>query len=449
MEKIKTQTLFELAKKQGIEEIEVYIGESKSFNVRVYKGKVEHFALEENRGLSARGISNGSMGYIYTENLKAIDREKLISALKENAEIMEASEKEEIHFDNKKCKSIELKNSAIEKISEEEKIAFALEMERSAFSIDRKIDAVNYCLFGESSGGRMIMNSKGLDLCEENNIAYAFLSVIAKEGEKVKTGSAYTVSSRFEDFNAESLAKEAASKALLQLEAESMASGPQKTLLSNEVSADLLQAFSSAFSAENVQRNLSMLKGRLGGNIGVKDLTIIDDPLLLNKAGSRSFDDEGTCTSKKYVIKNGVLKTFLHNKKTGKKAGVSSTGNAFKASYKSPVSIAPTNFFISPGTFSLSQAMESMKDGVYITDVQGLHAGLNVVSGDFSLSASGFVVRGGKMAEAVHQITLAGNYFDMLMDIEGICKDLKFIMPGSGHVGSPSILIGKLDISGE
>lgn len=449
MEKYKTHALFELAQKQGIEEMEIYIGETKSFNVRVYDGKVEHFALEENRGLSARGISNGSMGYIYTENLKGIDRENLISGLKENADIMEASEKEEIHFDNETCCSMELKNSAIEKIAEEEKIEFALEMEKKAFSIDERIEAVNYCLFGESSGGRMIVNSKGLDLCEEKNIAFAFLSVVAKAGGAVKTGSAYTVSNEFGDFDAESLAKEAARKALDQLEAKTMASGPQKTLLSNEVSADLLQAFSSAFSAENVQRNLSLLKGRLGQTVGVEDLTITDDPFLQNKAGSRNFDDEGTCTLKKNVIENGILRTFLHNKKTAKKEGLPSTGNAYKGSYKSPVSIAPTNFFISPGTVSISEAMENMGAGVYITDVQGLHAGLNAVSGDFSLSASGFAVRGGKMAEAVHQITVAGNYFDMLTDIEAICSDIKFIMPGSGQVGSPSILIGKLDISGE
>ncbi len=449
MKKFKTQGLFELAQKQGIDEIEIYIGESKSFNVKVYGGKVEHFGIEENRGLSARGTCKESMGYIYTENLNGIDREKLILGLKENADIMEASEKEEIHFDNEKCNSMELKNTAIEEISEEDKIAFALEMEKKAFSIDKRIESVNYCLFGESSGGRRIMNSKGLDLCEEKNIAFAFISVVAKEDGKIKTGSSYTVSNEFKDFNAESLAEEASRKAIDQLQAKTMASGPQKTLFSNEVSADLLQAFSSVFSGENVQRNLSMLKGRVGETIGAKNLTIIDDPLMSNKAGSRNFDDEGTCTFKKNVVENGMLKTFLHNKKTGKKEGVPSTGNAFKGSYKSPVSIAPTNFFISPGPLSLSEAMANMGEGVYITDVQGLHAGLNAVSGDFSLSASGFAVRGGKKAEAVHQITVAGNYFDMLMDIEDICSDLKFIMPGSGHVGSPSILIGKLDISGE
>jgi len=449
MEKFKTEALFELAQKQGIEEIEIYVGESKSFNVRVYDARVEHFALEENRGLSARGISENSMGYIYTENLNGIRLEELISGVKENADIMEASEKEEIHFDNEKCGKMELKNTDLEKITEEEKIAFALDMEKKAFSIDERIEAVNYCLYGESSGGRMIMNSKGLDLSEEKNIAFAFISVVAKEDGKVKTGSAYTVSNEFGDFDAEALAKEAARKALDQLEAKTMASGSRKTLLSNEVSADLLQAFSSAFSAENVQRNLSLLKGRLGERVGSENLAIIDDPLLPNKAGSRNFDDEGTCTFKKNVIENGILKTFLHNKKTGKKEGLASTGNAFKGSYKSPVSIAPTNFFISPGTFSISEAVENMGGGMYITDVQGLHAGLNSVSGDFSLSASGFAVRGGKIEEAVHQITVAGNYFDMLMDIECICSDLKFIMPGSGHVGSPSILIGKLDISGE
>ena len=449
MKKIKTEALFELAKDKNIKDIEVYFGDSKSFNVRVSDGKVEHLSIEENSGLSVRGIYKKSMGYIYTEKLNELNAEELVAALMENAEIMEASEKEEIHFDNKNCKSLELKNLDLEEVSEKEKIDLALEMEKNAFLVDKRIEAVDYCMFGESLDGRMIKNSKGLDLYEEKNIAFAYISTVAREGETVKTGSAYMVSNRFNDFDALSLAEEAAGKAIEQLGAKSIASKSMKTLLSNEVSASLLQAFSSVFSGENVQRNLSLLKGKIGESIGVKNLAIIDDPFLCNKAGSRKFDDEGTCTLRKNVVEYGVLKTFLHNKKTGGKEGVLSTGNAYKASYKSPVSIAPTNFFISPGSVSLDEVIDEMVEGLYITDVQGLHAGLNAVSGDFSLSATGFVVCEGKKTDAVHQITIAGNFFEMLMDIETICSDLKFIMPGSGHFGSPSILIGKLDISGE
>ena len=449
MKKLKTEDLFELAKEKKIKDIETYFGDSKSYSVMVSDGKVENLSIEENSGLSVRGIYKNSMGYVYTENLNNLNPEELIAGIKENAEIMEASEKEEIHFNKDICKELNLKNPKLENVSEKEKQELVLEMEKKTFSVDDRIEAVDYCIYGESLARRAIKNSNGIDLFEEKNIAYAYVSTVAREGEDVKSASAYMVSNRFEDFDASSLAKEAAEKALEQLGAKSMASGEMKTLLSNEVSASLLQAFAPVFSGENVQRNLSLLKGKIGEIVGDEKLSIVDDPFMENKAGSRKFDDEGTCTLKKDVVKNGLLMTFLHNKKTGGKDGLSSTGNAYKASYKSPVSIAPTNFFIRPGLNSLEEAMDKMETGIYITDVQGLHAGLNSVSGDFSLSARGFIVSGGKKAEAVNQITIAGNYFDMLKEIEMICSDLKFIMPGSGHVGSPSVLIGKLDISGE
>lgn len=449
LRKFPTKRLFDAASREGIEALEIFMEASEAFDIRVGNGKVEHFSLAENKGFSARGICGKSMGYVYTEDLHGFQPEELVKELKENAEIMEAVEKEEIHFDHSVCKKADLMNSTLKSVPHENKILFALEMEKESKSLDNRIEAVDYCLYGETQDSRLIQNTKGLDLSEEKNMAFAYLSVVAREGDRRKSGSAYKVSNRFGDFNAKDIAQEAVQRALEQLDAQSMASGPRRTLLSNEAAASLLQAFVPAFSAENVQRNLSLLKDRIDTSIGASALTIVDDPFLRNGAGSRTFDDEGTCTLRKEVVREGVLKTFLHNKKTGKKDAVPSTGNAFKASYKAPVSIAPTNFFINPGEESLEKALEFMGEGVYITDLQGLHAGVDTVSGDFSLSARGFRIEGGRKARAIHQIAIAGNFFEMLSDIEIICDDLKFIMPGQGQIGSPGLLIKKLDISGE
>ena len=88
-------------------------------------------------------------------------------------------------------------------------------------------------------------------------------------------------------------------------------------------------------------------------------------------------------------------------------------------------------------------------DGLLITDLQGMHAGANPITGDFSLAAKGFRVRDGRIAEPVHQITVAGNFYDLLKDVEAVGGDLDFLAPGGSCFGSPSLLIKNLSVAGK
>ncbi|NLB33310.1 MAG: TldD/PmbA family protein, partial [Tissierellia bacterium] len=125
------------------------------------------------------------------------------------------------------------------------------------------------------------------------------------------------------------------------------------------------------------------------------------------------------------------------------------TGNASKGSYKSSINIAPSNFYVEKGERSLDEMIASVEKGIMITELQGLHSGLNSVSGDFSLAALGFLIEGGKISRPVEQITVAGNYFEMLKNIEETGSDLKFGLPGEAYIGSPSLRIKKLSVAGE
>ena len=186
------------------------------------------------------------------------------------------------------------------------------------------------------------------------------------------------------------------------------------------------------------------MKGRLGGKIAADIVSIRDDPLLDQLPGSAVFDGEGVAARNKTIVENGVFKTFLHNRKTAKKDGVEPTGNGFKASFKTAVGIAPSNFYIAAGDKSREELIAGMGDGLIITNLEGLHSGANSVSGDFSLSAEGFLVRGGKTVRAVEQSTIAGNFFSLLRDIGAAAADLEF----KGNVSSPSVLIRELSVAG-
>ncbi|HML45936.1 MAG TPA: metallopeptidase TldD-related protein [Clostridia bacterium] len=183
----------------------------------------------------------------------------------------------------------------------------------------------------------------------------------------------------------------------------------------------------------------------MGEVIAAPCVTLVDDPLLPEGMATAPFDDEGVATYRKPVIEAGTLKTLLHNLKTAKKDGVQSTGNAAKSGYAAPVRVSPSNFFFQPGADDLAALCARMGEGLVITDVSGLHAGANAVSGDFSLLSKGYRVRNGEKAEPVEQITVAGNFYTLLKDIVAVGSDLTFPF---GGVGSPSVWVKALSVAG-
>lgn len=153
-------------------------------------------------------------------------------------------------------------------------------------------------------------------------------------------------------------------------------------------------------------------------------------------------------TRKKNVVEKGVLQTLLHNLTTAAKQGVATTGNAARG-YASAVGVAPSNFYIAPSQESVEAMLARMGEGFLITEVSGLHAGANQISGDFSLLAKGFAVRGGQKAEPVEQITVAGNFFAVLKDVVAVADDLPSParrQPGGQlhHLGEGAVRGGKV-----
>lgn len=440
--------LFEKAEANNIKEFEVYFTEGQSFSVKVFNEEVDDYKNAKTHGLSFRGLYNNKMGYSYTEVFDEAAINMLIKELIENATLIENEDEIPIFEGSKTYQVVNNYNPSLESISAEDKIEFTKNLEKYAKNLNQRVQSVNYCLLGNSNGKRLIKNSKGLELESKGNVIYAYVSVVVKENDDIKTAHAYTVSRDFAELNHEIIAKEAVQKATDKLSASPISTGEYKIIIENEAMTDILGAVSGVFSAEAVQKGLSKFKDKLNEQVAVPELTLTDNPFLEGAFSNKSFDDEGVATSTKNIIENGILKTYLHNLKTAKKDGVNPTGNGTKGSYKSSIGIAPSNFYINAGKLKLEEMMSKAGEGLLITDLAGIHSGFNSISGDFSLSAEGFYFSQGKIEKAVNQITIAGNFFNLLNNIVEIGSDLKFSLPGSSSVGSPSIFINKLNVAG-
>ncbi|MDW5299981.1 MAG: TldD/PmbA family protein [Sedimentibacter sp.] len=441
--------IFAEGKKSGLGDMEVYYSEGSSLSLKVFQKELDGYSLSESEGLSLRGVYKGKMGYSYTEKVDESSIDLLVKNVLENATVIDSDDEEYIFEGSKEYKKVDTFNPELDKVKETEKINFVKQLEDEAYKIDEKVTSVETCVYGDGYGETIMSNTKGLYLHDKGNIAYTYAVVVVKDKDDIKTGMAYRTGNDFSKFNAKEIAEEAVNEALALLGAKSIKSGDYAVVIRNNAAADLLEAFTGIFSAESVQKNLSLLKGKLNEQIGSDKFTLVDDPFMEGGLASKSFDGEGVACKYKKVVEKGVLKTYFHNLKTSKKDGIETTGNASKGSYKSSIDIAPSNFYVEKGEKSLEEIISSMESGILITELQGLHSGLNSVSGDFSLAALGFEIKGGKIARPVEQITVAGNYFELLKNIEETGSDLKFGLPGEAYIGSPSLKIKKLAIAGE
>lgn len=437
--------LFAKAKDEGFSEYEIYYSERKSFSVNIYKEQIEKYQNSETSGFGFRGIYKGKMGYYYSETVDESIIPEVISTAKINAKLLENDEKEFIYEGSSEYPDLDLYNPNLNKLTSNDKIDLALKMEKAAFVYDKRITAVNTSLINTGDSSVYIANSKGMELSDKQNYAVAYIGIMAQENNSIKESGEIWIGNDISNFNPIELANTAGKKVISSLCGTSVKSNTYKTIIKNEVVADMLQVFSSAFLADNVQKGFSLLSGKLGEKVYSSKITICDYPLLDNGYATTPFDSEGVASYNKNVVENGILKTYLYNLKTANKDGVQSTGNGFKSSFRGTVGVSTTNFFIQNGITEFEDLLSDINNGLLITDVAGLHSGANSISGDFSLAAEGFLIENGKITAPVEQITIAGNFYKLLSDVKDIGNDLKF---NSSAIGSPSLAFDSIQVAG-
>ena len=428
---------------------EACFGSSESFEVQIKEGEIYQYNVSEGGGLGFRALVNGRMGYASTQILDEDAIDMLVDGALENAAVVESADRQFLFAGSESYPELKLYEPRLDEIDAARKIDMAKRLERLTLEQDARIAQVENCALFSEKAESAIVNTLGLDVSTKGNLLGGYVSAVARDGEKVNTGFKVFFTMDPAEIDLEKVAKAAAKEALSGLEAKQAPSGAYRALLRSDVAGTLLSTFSGVFSADNAQRGLSRLKGREGEVVAAQCVTLMDDPHRPGSASSAPFDGEGVATAPKAVIKDGRLTTLLHNLKTAHKQGVTTTANASRPGYAAPVGVAPTNFYFEPTDADFDAMLEKLGDGLLITELQGMHAGANPITGDFSLAAKGFAVKGGKIGEAVNQITVAGNFYELLMGIEAVGGDLEFHAPGASCFGSPSLLVGKLSVAGE
>lgn len=445
----KFESLIKLALEAGFEKAEVFATASDSFSVSVYESQIEDCRVQKRAGIALRGLLNGQMGYASTEIDEESEYADLVNRAKENALLLESKDVQFIYDGKEKLKWLSSVNPTLNEVTADQKIALAMEMEKACFAQDERVVRTEGCEVGTEHSSCVLVNSEGLHRVFENNIAYAAVGVILKTEDGQIDGSAYKFTRDFAEINAGKLAEEAVEEAVRYIGAKPILSGKIPVVFEKSAMAAILKTFAGVFSADAAQKGLSLLGDKEGTVIAADTVTLLDDPSDGLGLAGIPFDGEGVPTKKKAVIEKGVLNTLLYNLKTANKAGKASTGNASRPSYQSTVGTLPTNFYLQPGTFTPDELYALAGDGVRIDQLMGMHSGANAISGDFSLAAKGMRIENGKLTTPIEQITISGNFYQLLKGIKYIGNDMKFGFPGACAVGAPSVLVEGLSIAGE
>lgn len=429
---------FKLAEEKGFESCQLFFKSGRDFGLKVVDGELGSFDLSETASVSFKGIYRAKMGRCFSEVVDETTAEFLVNKAYEAALYIEDEDEVFIYKGDNNYPELKLYNDSLDKVSLDDKIDFVLGLEKKCLAEEgvAKLQQVSY---SEGYSDMRIVNSLGLDISQKSNLATTLIYGTGEKDGRTYTAYHFDYGNDYGKLTAKGTEKSFARKLREQFGAEQVLSGAYKAVLSPQASTSLLSAFASIFSAEAVQKDLSLLKGRLGAKVAADIINIVDNPHLEDRLGSSSFDTDGVATLPHTLVDGGVLKTFLHNLKTAKKDGLRSTGNA------SGSGVSPSNLYIEKGTMTEPEILKEVGDGIYIRDFDGLHAGTSSISGDFSLQSEGALIEDGKLTRPFSQVVISGNYLELLRDCYLLGSNLEF---PDGAFGSPSLAIRELKLAG-
>jgi PmbA protein len=425
---------------KGITDLEIYAVKNRSLKLSVYQNKLDQHVQSQVEYVTIRGIYQNKLSTVRFENLSDTNVSKMLDQLIENAKALTVVEPAIIYEGSPSYPEVHEELFDFQSVPVIDKINLLKNLEQNILACP-DVSQVQTTMYQEVEAKTALVNSKGLNLSRHQSYAYAYAIGVFKRGEAdIQTAYDIKLAKKFSEFNPTEMAKTTIDLGVAKLGGKTIKTGSYPVVFNNEMFSDMLNVFSSIFSGEAAFRNMTPLKTKVGEKIFDSKVNLVNDPLHQDAFFKLPFDDEGVACQKRHVIKDGVFTGFNHSLKTAKIFNTAPTGNSFGSS------IQMANFVLEPGTKGFEELIKDIEDGVLITDLVGLHAGVKTVSGEFSLQAAGQKIEHGKIAFPVKMIVVSGNFFDMMNHVVGIGSDLKFNLSG---VASPSVHIESLMIGGE
>ena len=427
------------------EQVEAYVSRDSETSIRIYEGEVEHFVSAQSEGIGIRVISEGRTGFSYAGTL---DEEAVSIALDEARDNVAFGTPDEwaalAEPDGVDVVAQELWSEELASFPTARKVELAKELERLALAADGRvrIDDANYA---DAAGESAVATTTGVRRSGRENGCYLVVSTLADDDGETQTGFGFTVGRSPSDFDLAKAAREAAERATRLLGATKPASRRLTVVLDPYVTASFLGIIGGTLNGESVIKGRSIFKDRVGEQVASDVVTLIDDPTNPLAYSATDIDGEGLAARRNSLIDGGVLRGFVHNSYSARRAGTRSTGNAVRGGFKGTPGVGCLALQLAPGTRQQAALITDVDDGVLVQSVQGLHSGVNPVSGDFSAGASGLLISGGELGGPVREFTIGSTLQRMLLDVVEVGADVDWLPSRAAGV---SLVIRDVTMSG-
>lgn len=436
------ERLLSLARRDGLE-CEVYAEQVSRFQVEVFRGTAESVDRAVDGGLALRlaggdrvgaactsATGDGGIDLVYDE-ARANLRASSPVAADILAEYREAPARKD-PFPRLPTGE-----------SRERRIDGARAMEAACYEFDERIHNTEGAFYAEWIEDVRVAGTRGIRRREQRGGCSCFVAALARRGGETRTGWHHGQAQHPNDLDFGEVGREAARRAVALLGSKPGATGRFPVVLDAPAAVDIVGLAGRALSAEAAVRGMSVFAGSARSHIADPAVSVTDDPFLPGGCFNASFDAEGMPKKRVSLIDGGRLRGFLQTAYSAKRMGVEATGNAVRESFRHPPSPGPSNLSIEPGEEPIEALWAAAEDGVYVSDVMGMHTA-DPISGDFSVGINGFRIRGGMPAEPIGETTLSGNLLQLLGGVRLVGRGRVFI----GPYGAPPLLIEGLSVSG-
>ncbi len=430
------------AKRQGAE-ADVIVNRNSSFSLKANQGKLDEYKVSSSQVLGVRVVKDARVATSYSESLELPSLDLMLTNALQSARFSKQDEHQTISCVNNQLSTDVAEIAQEDTTSVDEKIELSLALEQGVVSLPHASSSP-YNGYSDGETQLIIANTQGT-LCqhfERSFNCYAY-TLFEKDGKQSMAGKT-SVGRRFDELNAAYCIEGGYNLARDLLDGVPVATGNYPAIFHIDALSSLFGAFSSAFSGVSAVKGITPFGNKLGQSVASELITLTDTAYMPNGMAICGFDSEGFATQDNVLIANGQLTTLLHNSHTASYLGVVSTASAARGA-KSSLDVAANHKVIATGKSSVAE----VKAGEYLEliELQGVHSGADAVSGDFSFGASGFLCRDGQRVQPVRGITVAGNFYKMLQEVEAV-GDTQLIND-SRTFFAPDVRFARLSIGGK
>lgn len=427
------------------EQVEAYVSRGGETDIRVYRGELEHFVSAQSEGIGVRVIREGRTGFAYAGVLDEAAVAEVLAEARDNAAFGSPDEWAGLaEPDGVGVTPQELWNDALSGFGTDAKVALARELERRTLAADPRV-RVESSNYSDGWGEAAVATSTGIRASGRENGCFVSVGTLADDGGETQSGFGFAVGRDPEQLDVERAARDGADRATRLLGAVKPSSMRTTIVLDPYVTAQFLGIVSATLNGEAVVKGRSVFAERVGEQVAAPFVHLVDDPTNPLAYTATDIDGEGLAARRNPLIEGGVLRRFVHNSYSARRAGTVSTGNAVRGGFKGTPGVGCLALQLTPGERSQPELIEGVGEGILIQSVKGMHSGVNPVSGDFSTGATGLTITGGAVGAPLREFTIASTLQRMLLDIVEIGGDLEWL---PSRAAGMSLVIRDVTVSG-